>query len=293
MMTGLKTIVGVNTNGLKSEYGMPQTRSYEDCVRRLHEDGFMTEEEYKNWYKIAENILENKGMGDVSDGYHTFNELYHHRALLFASLCNSFPEKAWKSKFHHDPSEPMYDGMFIVGIETPNGQATYHYDIDPYWDMFKVAELARAPKWDGHTPAEAIERIYTAFLPHMVARLHFNMVDDFTSACDSYLKTSVTEGMKFETTYWIDDTIHMTKDNMVAIPFRYPGATRGHVLITIPDGTIQDIQFYDIATMHDIGCYSTGIMMLKDVWKGKQLKSLANIVSALHGFMNLDGRTKL
>jgi hypothetical protein len=53
----------------------------------------------------------------------------------------------------------MYDGMFIVGIDTPKGQATYHYDIDPYWDMFDVKELDKAPEWDGHTPDQAIERI--------------------------------------------------------------------------------------------------------------------------------------
>ena len=50
--------------------------------------------------------------------------------------------------------------MFIVGIETPEGQATYHYDIDPYWDLFRVKELEYAPKWDGHTPEQAINRIY-------------------------------------------------------------------------------------------------------------------------------------
>ena len=49
--------------------------------------------------------------------------------------------------------------MFIVGIDTPHGQASYHYDIDPYWDMFECRELERAPEWDGHTPAQAIERI--------------------------------------------------------------------------------------------------------------------------------------
>lgn len=49
--------------------------------------------------------------------------------------------------------------MFIVGVETPDGQATYHYDIDHYWEMFKCRELEYAPKWDGHTPQEAIERI--------------------------------------------------------------------------------------------------------------------------------------
>ena len=73
--------------------------------------------------------------GETSDGYHTFNELYHHRAVLFSVIVKAFPEKAWKAKKHDDGS--MYDGMFIVGIETPDGQATYHYDIDPYWDMFK------------------------------------------------------------------------------------------------------------------------------------------------------------
>lgn len=95
--------------------------------------------------------------GETSDGYHMFNELYHHRAVLFSVIVKAFPDRAWKSRKHHDGS--MYDGMFIVGIETPDGQATYHYDIDPYWDMFKCKELEYAPEWDGHTPDEAIDRI--------------------------------------------------------------------------------------------------------------------------------------
>ena len=95
--------------------------------------------------------------GETSDGYHTFNELYHHRAVLFSVIVKAFSDKAWKSKQHNDGT--MYDGMFIVGINTPEGQATYHYDIDPYWDMFECRELERAPEWDGHTHAQAIERI--------------------------------------------------------------------------------------------------------------------------------------
>ena len=97
--------------------------------------------------------------GDTSDGYHTFNELYHHRAVLFSVIVRDHADLAWKSRAHHDGT--MYDGMFIVGIETPQGQATYHYDINPYWDMFECKELDRAPEWDGHTPDEAIERIAT------------------------------------------------------------------------------------------------------------------------------------
>jgi len=100
-----------------------------------------------------------KVTGNTSDGYHTFNELYHHRAVLFSVIVRDHRELAWKSMRHHDGT--MYDGMFIVGIETPEGQATYHYDIDPYWDMFNCKELDQAPEWDGHTPSEAIERIAT------------------------------------------------------------------------------------------------------------------------------------
>ena len=111
--------------------------------------------QYKSTADVVE-IPEN-GIGNLSDGYHTFNELYHHRAVLFSVICNMFPDKAWKSKLHD--TGDMFDGMFIVGIETPKGQATYHYDINPYWELFKVKELDRAPKWDGHTPQEAINRI--------------------------------------------------------------------------------------------------------------------------------------
>lgn len=98
-----------------------------------------------------------KGIGEVSDGFHTFNELYHHRAILFSVICNSMPEKAWKSKLHS--TGDMFPGMFVVGIITSEGYATYHFDIDSYWDMFNVQELTMAPEWDGHTPEDAINRI--------------------------------------------------------------------------------------------------------------------------------------
>jgi hypothetical protein len=116
------------------------------------------ERDCKDFLDVGKMIsIPKTGIGDLSDGYHTFNELYHHRAILFSVICNMFPDKAWKSK-KHDTGD-MFEGMFIVGIETPEGQATYHYDINPYWDMFNVKELEKAPVWDGHTPTEAIERI--------------------------------------------------------------------------------------------------------------------------------------
>jgi hypothetical protein len=103
---------------------------------------------------IAEHfeMLSQLKTGDLSDGYHTYNELYHHRAVLFSIIVNQNKEIAWKSKKHHDGT--MYDGMFIVGIDTPQGQYSYHYDIEPYWNMFECKELDNAPVWDGHEPKD-------------------------------------------------------------------------------------------------------------------------------------------
>lgn len=105
-------------------------------------------------------MTDNDNCGAVSDGDHTFSELYRHRAILTAALFNAHPEMCWKSKQHHDGS--MYDGYFIVGVETMTGQATYHYPLS-YWGVFHIKELNHAPEYDGHTPEQAIERIEKAF----------------------------------------------------------------------------------------------------------------------------------
>lgn len=108
-------------------------------------------------YKLLAELIEQQPIdGNTSDGYHTFNELYHHRAVLFSVIVENFAARAWKSKLHADGT--MYEGMFIVGIETPDGQATYHYGMS-YWNLFRCKEVDRAPEWDGHTPDQAIERI--------------------------------------------------------------------------------------------------------------------------------------
>lgn len=90
------------------------------------------------------------GIGDISDGYHTFNSLYRQRLILFAALVKAYRDKAWKSWKHHDGEIPFGGGWFIVGIETPEGQYTYHYEAKD-WDLFDCQELPVAKEWDGHT----------------------------------------------------------------------------------------------------------------------------------------------
>lgn len=151
-------------------------------------DGYDTEEEaIEAWntrakdanYGLADLIEPEPINGETSDGYHTFNELYHHRALLFSVIVRNYPELCWKSKKHH--TGDMYEGMFIVGINTPDGQASYHYDIDPYWDMFDCEELEFAPEWDGHTPDQAIERIgkLTRHDPERTCKIDGTYDDEF------------------------------------------------------------------------------------------------------------------
>lgn len=101
--------------------------------------------------------MDQQNKGKISDGYHTFDELYYHRMVLFSIICNQNKEKAWKSKLHHDGS--MYENYFIVGIDTKNGQYSYHYHMEN-WDHFNIKELEFAPEWDGHKP-EDITRLFS------------------------------------------------------------------------------------------------------------------------------------
>lgn len=102
---------------------------------------------------------------EVSDGYHTFAELYDHRRALTALLASAAATAgdSWRSKHHHPDDGPMFDGYFIVGIELPiqPGTITYHYELEHWDDFAAVPELDHAPKWDGHTPADTVDRMLT------------------------------------------------------------------------------------------------------------------------------------
>lgn len=98
-------------------------------------------------------------MGEVSDGYHTFNELYYYRMLYNAAFFNLLP-KGWvhKSKRHHTGEECFGGGWFIVMANLPTGQISNHYELKD-WGLFQVREKEFADEWDGHTPQEAADRL--------------------------------------------------------------------------------------------------------------------------------------
>lgn len=85
----------------------------------------------------------------MSDGYHTFADLYEQRLILSAALAKNNPH-AWKSKRHEDGSVPFGGGWFIIGFDTDDGCYTYHYELKD-WDLFQCEELDKGKPWDGHT----------------------------------------------------------------------------------------------------------------------------------------------
>lgn len=111
--------------------------------------------------------------GKVSDGYHTFDELYDHRITLFIALCQflrrqeivTFPSPkglslVWRSKKHSDGELAFGGSWFVLGIGQEKGQQiTYHLPIER-WEETNFAEtLDVAPEFDGHTSADVLKRL--------------------------------------------------------------------------------------------------------------------------------------
>src|SRR5215469_18799003 len=94
----------------------------------------------------------------ISDGYHTFSELYEHRHALFIALANAYPNQAWRSLLHSDGT--MYEGdWFIAGMNLESGQISYHLPLS-YWPYLQnICTLENAPKWDGHKPEDVVNRL--------------------------------------------------------------------------------------------------------------------------------------
>lgn len=110
-------------------------------------------------------IIENPDVDPnlVSDGYHTFGELYEFRKVYNAALFNEWAKqkeysvhKSWR---HHDNELCFGGGWFIVVAVLPTGQISNHYAAKD-WDLFKVPEAETALfAFDGHTPEDVLNRL--------------------------------------------------------------------------------------------------------------------------------------
>lgn len=131
---------------------------------------------------LNEQIQKCKQMGDqagkISDGFHTFDELYEMRLALTVALLRRIDRgdekmymsipigqrenprniRVWRSKQHSDGT--MFDDYFIVGVfNSPGHTVTFHYPLSE-WSLFDFCKtLEKAPEWDGHTDKDVITRL--------------------------------------------------------------------------------------------------------------------------------------
>ena len=117
-------------------------------------------------------------IGELSDGYHTFNELYEFRKVYNAALFNEWANKndepinyekeGWenppkynvhKSWRHSDGELCFGGGWFIVSAMLPTGLISNHYKAED-WDLFKIPEVEKALyEFDGHTSEDVLNRL--------------------------------------------------------------------------------------------------------------------------------------
>ena len=107
--------------------------------------------------------------GEISDGYHTFNELYEYRLLYNASMFNELAKQnlydVHKSRLHSDGTIPFDNpDYFIVVAELPTGQISNHYQMKD-WDLFDIPVKDKANKYDGHSPKDVVERLRKFLTP--------------------------------------------------------------------------------------------------------------------------------
>jgi hypothetical protein len=93
-----------------------------------------------------------ENIGEQSDGYHTFNELYRHRHLLFLSLCKLIGNATFLREH--------YPGWDAVTLQLPTGQISYHIPFEFRTMTLKVAAETTENPWDGHTSMDVMQRLF-------------------------------------------------------------------------------------------------------------------------------------
>lgn len=100
---------------------------------------------------------------EITDGFHTMDELYEFRKVLSALVFNGWSNaglfNVHKSKRHSDGELCFGGGWFIIVADTEHGQITFHYDLKD-WDLFEMPEKETASPFDGHTSEDALKRLY-------------------------------------------------------------------------------------------------------------------------------------
>jgi hypothetical protein len=101
--------------------------------------------------------------GKISDGYHTFDELYEIRKIYNAALFNEWAKQGLyevhKSAKHYDGENAFGGFWFIVVAMLPTGQISNHYKLED-WNLFNIPSYPKALyPFDNHTQKDVVERL--------------------------------------------------------------------------------------------------------------------------------------
>ena len=119
--------------------------------------------------KIVKKEIPRKDLNTLSDGNHTFHELYRHRVSLYLLLMSQNIEISWISRKHHDGVVPP-DGVFIAGIDFPSNNVTYHVPVNR-WDVLVqvgVPVLDVGKSFDGHSSDDVLDRLLNVLMQKSV-----------------------------------------------------------------------------------------------------------------------------
>lgn len=120
--------------------------------------------------KIVNNLISELGKTNkdfeverISDGYHTFEELYNFRKMYNAVLFNEWSKldryDVHKSIKHYEGDLCFGGGWFIVSAKLPTGQISNHYKLED-WDLFKILATDKCKhEFDGHNSEDVLERL--------------------------------------------------------------------------------------------------------------------------------------
>lgn len=105
------------------------------------------------------------GKEKLSDGYHTFEELYEHRCVLWLALLSVLNSETnlriIKALKHNDGTS--LEGWFLSCVVINGKQLSYHLPIK-YWDRIAGKAYEVSPlEFDGHTSNDVIKNLLGLF----------------------------------------------------------------------------------------------------------------------------------
>lgn len=104
---------------------------------------------------MTENQKEEVNKGEISDGYHTFNELYEHRHALF---CYAIRNGAFANTYAVLDHYEGWD-LLVARTKDDDRQVSYHIPVSHRNLWRSYAPIKERSDWDGHTSNDVVNRL--------------------------------------------------------------------------------------------------------------------------------------